>query len=347
MNSSHPDYPGAPDELASYWAARLDGSVLSAADQNELNAWLAKDPSHRTLLSHYCQFSADLELLLPTLATHGAIELPQEISPKQRARRLPWLAAGLAAAAAITAVGLTLGPGRHRSQMERVATPVAQRQSLTLADGTRAELNAQTSLQIEIGPIERRVRLASGEAFFTVTKDPARPFIVETPSGSVRVTGTVFDVRTETTSTLEVLVVEGSVQVRPEENGPGLPGAPIALRAGDKLSNGSRGFTVTGLSASAIDDAMAWRQGQVVFHGVPLSDALARFAHYHGRGISADPAVANLSVGGRFSLDDLDGFLSALESFLPVRVSRGLSGTIQISPANSHAPTSTPSGPSR
>lgn len=335
MNSSHQTHPAAAEERASYWAARLDGSVLSAGDQNELNAWLTGDPANRTLLSHYCQFSADLELLLPALAATGAIELPHEFAPGNRPWRFKWLAAGLAAAAAI--VVLALGLSRPRTQAESIATAVAQRQSLTLVDGTRAELNAQTSLQIEIGPVERRVRLANGEAFFTVTKDRARPFIVETPSGSVRVTGTVFDVRAETASTLEVLVVEGSVQVRPEEKIPGQPGTPISLRAGDKLSNGAHGLTVETLSAGAVDEAVAWRQGKVVFHGVPLSAALARFAHYHGRGIFADPAVANLSVGGRFSLDDLDGFLTALESFMPVRVSRDLSGSIHVGPAERRA----------
>ena len=136
MNSSHPTYPAAAEERASYWAARLDGSVLSTADQNELDAWLAKDSSHRTLLSHYCQFSADLELLLPALAAHGAIDLPQEISPMNRGWRLAWRAGGLAAAAAIVVLAFALWPAR--TQAERIATAVAQRQSLTLVDGTRA-----------------------------------------------------------------------------------------------------------------------------------------------------------------------------------------------------------------
>ena len=83
---------------------------------------------------------------------------------------------------------------------------------------------------------------------------------------------------------------------------------------------------------SAIDDALAWRRGQIVFDGVPLRDALARFARYHGRGITAAPAVADLRVGGRYSLDDLDAFLGALEAVWPVRATRGLSGTIQVGP---------------
>ena len=326
MNSSQPSNDSAAEERASFWAARLDGSVLSAADQIALDAWLAENAAHRTLLSHYCQFSADLELLLPALAATGAIELPQEIAPKRHSGNFKWAASALLAAAAIVALALWIG--RPRTQLESIATAAAQRQTLTLADGTRAELNAQTSLQIEMGPTERHVRLAGGEAFFTVTKDKSRPFIVETPAGSVRVTGTVFNVRAETASALEVLVVEGSVQVRPGESI-----APVLLGPGEQLSAGAGGVTVQTLSAGAMDDALAWRRGQVVFRGVPLSMALARFARYHGRGITASPEIANLSVGGLYSLDDLDGFLAGLETFHPVRAIRSLSGTIQVVPA--------------
>ncbi len=341
MNSTHPTHDSAAEERASYWAARLDGSVLSAADQVALDAWLAENPSHRALLSCYCQFSADLELLLPQLAATGAVELPHELAPRPRAWNTRWLAGAALAAAAM--IGFVLWLGRPRTQLENAATAAAQRQTLLLADGSRAELNAQTSLRVELGLAERRVRLAGGEAFFTVTKDPARPFLVETPAGSVRVTGTVFNVRAETASALEVLVVEGSVQVRPGEADSGHPVAPVMLHAGEMLSAGAGGVTVQALPAGAIDDTLAWRHGQAVFDGVPLSAALARFARYHGRGITAAPEVANLSVGGRFSLDDLDGFLVALEAALPVRVTRGLSGTVQVGPV-SRAVTTPPRG---
>lgn len=332
MNSSPLTPDPAADERASYWAARLDGSVLSVPDQVALQAWLAEAPVHRTLLSHYCQFSADLELLLPALAESGAVDLPQDLAPRRRPGKFKWVAGLSLAAAAVVVGGLWLS--RPRLQRESIATAVAQRQSVTLADGTRAELNAQTSLQIEMGPVERRVRLASGEAFFTVTKDKHRPFIVETPAGSVRVTGTVFNVRTETAAALEVVVVEGSVQVRPGESTTGHPAGPVSLVAGDKFSASADGLKSQKLSDTALDDVLAWRHGQIVFQGEPLSAVLARFARYHGRGITAAPEVANLRVGGRYSLDDLDAFLGALEPVLQVHATRGLSGTIYVGPVD-------------
>jgi transmembrane sensor len=334
MNSSPPNRDAAADEQAALWAARLDGSSLSAADRNALDAWLAAAPAHRTLLSHYCQFSADLEQQLPALVEVGAIAMPKtSVSTRRAFWRTPWFASvGLSAAAALVAFGVWMT--RPAQQFEAISTAVAERQVVTLSDGTRVELNARTSLRVEITATERRVRLADGEAFFTVSKDNARPFIVETPTGSVRVTGTVFNVCTETAARLDVLVVEGSVQVRADPMGNASTPAPTSLGAGDRLTVTPKGASKYPLSANDRDDVLAWRQGKIVFNDVPLSTALARFAHYHGRSVAASPAAANdprLNVGGHYSLDDLDGFLAGLESALPVKVTRDLNGSARVS----------------
>lgn len=329
MNPSPTQPNSLAEEQASLWAARLDGGELSAADRTALNHWLDTDPAHRKLLSTYCQFSTDLELLLPSLPVASRIPILEAGVPVISRRRLLWLAALPLAAAA--AFALIIWIGRPAQQFDRIATSAAQRQTVHFVDGSRAELNAQTSLQIEIGAHERRVRLASGQALFTVSRDPVRPFIVETPAGSVQVTGTVFAVRTETSHSLDVLVAEGSVQVRPAAAPDGRHFAPRHLAIGDQFSSGIHGLSQRTLSPVELENALAWRQGQVVFSDTTLVEALARFARYHGRGITASTDAAGLRLGGRYSLDDLDGFLAALEGVLPVQVTRNLNGTIQVS----------------
>ena len=326
MKTSPPD--PVTDEQAALWAAHLDGSVLSAADRIALDAWLAADPAHRATLSGYCQLSADLEQQLPLLAgikegSAGVQTALTTAQPRPWLRR-PLLAGAALIAAAAVAVGLWLA--RPQRQFENIATPVARRQVLDLADGTRIELNAQTSIAVEIDGRERRVRLAAGEAFFAVHKDPARPFTVETPAGSVRVTGTQFDVRTEPAAPFEVTVLEGSVSARPAGTGDPAP-ASLALAAGDQLAGG----TVTRLSATGVGDTLAWRAGRIVFTNTPLAEALARFARYHGRGITATPAAAHQAVGGVYSLDDLEGFFTAIEDAMDVKVTRNLNGTVLVS----------------
>lgn len=331
MNPS--PHPSAhAEEQASLWAARLDGSELSAADQRELAAWLAADPAHRALLSSYCQFSADLEQQLPLLA--GARdELAEARTAPQAARPFPWLRRPILAGAtlvAAAALAVFLWPGQPQNHLQNLGTSVATRQNFNLPDGSHIELNAQTGALVELNATERRVRLAGGEAFFRVAKDPDRPFFVETPAGSIRVTGTEFNVRAESASGLEVTVLEGSVQVRPGGK------AAQALRAGDRLVSEQQQVRVTALTASQLGDTLAWRQGRIVFEAAPLREALGRFARYHGRTLTASDDAALQRVGGRYSLDDLDGFLTALEEVLPVRVTRGLDGAIHIT--SSHGP---------
>ena len=328
MNGSQNASQSDAEDQAALWAARLEGSSLTAADRATLDAWLAGDPSRTALLSQYCQFSADLDRLLPELVASGAVALPE--SKPVRRHWNPWLVAtagAFAAAVAVAAVWLA----HPRALPDTIATSVAQRREFTLADGTRVELNANTSMVIENGPQERRVRLANGEAYFVVSKDKARPFIVDTPAGFVRVTGTIFNVRTEAATELDVTVVEGSVQVRPGELGGAKPSGPVDIGPGDNLHGGSQGVSIRALSAGALDDALAWRRGQVVFDGVPLSEALACYSRYHGRQITATAGAAGLRVGGRYSLDDLDGFFAALEQALPVRVAPGPGGEARVS----------------
>ena len=314
----------AAEEQASLWAARLEGGTLSAPDRDALDAWLNADASHRPLLSRYCQFSADLEEQLLALVATGGVQLPPEPTPvRPRATIIKWVSFTALAAAAMVLFAVWIG-GPH---IENISTAAAQRQTLTLGDGTRVELNARTTLAVELGRSERHVKLSTGEAFFSVSKDPSRPFIVETPAGSVRVTGTHFNVRAESAAELEVTVVEGSVQVRPES-----PPAPVPLVANDRLTARAGIVSKTVLSADELDAALAWRQGQIVLDRVPLRDLFERFAHYHGVTIipSSTVLAQDNSASGRISIDDLESFLNELKASHNLRITHEPSGTIRV-----------------
>ena len=88
---------------------------------------------------------------------------------------------------------------------------------ITLSDGTRVWLNAASVLTFP--PVfagnERKVRLV-GEAFFEVTPDTARPFIVATARMDIKVLGTSFNVSVyEDEETVHTTLVKGSVEVQP------------------------------------------------------------------------------------------------------------------------------------
>jgi transmembrane sensor len=316
------------DEQAALWAARLECAELTPSQSAELEAWLAGNPARRALLSSYCVLSAKLDRAVPELAAEGAFS----VQPRPAQERVGWSGLRIAMAG-IVAAALTASVvwyGWQSGRPEKIAAAVGQRRSFTLADGSHIELNANTSVVVENGRGERRVRLDNGEAFFVVSKDKSRPFIVETPAGSVRVTGTQFNVLTESTTQLEVTVVEGTVQVRPGSGKQEDAAAPVILGAGDRVSVESGGARLRALSASEVDDALAWRNGHIVCAGMPLSEVLARVGHYHGIRITATPGAANKQLGAISSLDNLDSFLSDLEQGLSVRVKRQADGSIIV-----------------
>jgi len=331
MNQHRPISGSDTDEQASLWAARLDGSALSAPERAELEAWLAGDRARGELLSRYRELSSDLGEVLPALAAAGLVEPPRG---EGRASRRAWAPGWIAAAAlACAAVAAAVWFGMPGPRPESIATAPAQRRSFTLSDGTVVELNANTSAQFENGRSERRVRLADGEAYFVVTKDKERPFIVETPAGTVRVTGTVFNVRAAATSELEVTVVEGTVRVRP--GGPDAEESEAkVLGAGDQLTSLAGSAVVRRLPAGAVDDALAWRRGLIVCEGMPLAEAVARFAHYNGLRITVTPGAVRQTaggIGGVFSIDDPGSFFEDLGAMYHVSVSRGPDGSARVS----------------
>jgi transmembrane sensor len=329
MNRPAPISDPGSDEQASLWAARLECSELSASDRAELELWLSGDPARRMLLSRYCTMSARLDFAIPELESAGVLRSPVA-APVRSAGFGGWkIALGGMALAAVAAGFVWHGYASHRP--ETIAAANGERRSFTLSDGSKVELNANTSLLVENGRAERRVHLDSGEAFFVVSKDKSRPFIVETPAGSVRVTGTRFNVLSETASELVVTVEEGRVEVRPGQGGDVTTPDPFVLTPGDKLSSEPAGTRLTPLSSGEVEDALAWRNGQIVCSGMPLSEVLARFAHYHGVRITTTSAAAGKRLNARFKLDDLDGFLTQLPQVLAVRVKHEADGSISVS----------------
>lgn len=320
LRSSMHNTPELIEEQASLWAARLDGGELSAEYRAELQKWLNADSAHRAALVRYQRLSDSVDACCERrLAAAAEAVLHKN---RQARRRRPYIAAALATAAAF-AVMVTLRLDRP----QRYSTPMAGRESAILDDGSRIELNALTEVSVTFTRKERRAEVSSGEALFSVEKDNRRPFRVVTPSGVVTVTGTVFNVRAASTAETEITVLEGSVRVQPQENVLGERMVPAGSQA--LLCAGAA--MIRALPPGAAEDAAAWRQGWAVFSGTPLQEVFARFAPYHRKALRVDPAVASLRLGGRYSLDDFNGLLEAIESILPVRVSHLPDSTISIS----------------
>lgn len=310
------------DEEASLWAARVANGNMTPDERAAFDTWMNSHPSHRSAFAPYDQVNRRIQSHFAAKVTATIDVVAREHILRRRRKRF----ACLGAIAAILVIGIVFLSIPRKTIL---STQIGERRMTSLNDGSTLELNADTELVVQLEPNQRLVHLTRGEALFNISKDPRRPFIVSTPSGNVRVTGTVFNVRAAGPEKCLVAVLEGTVSVTPST----APDHSTSVSAGKQACIAQDAVAVTSLSEAELQDTVAWRNGQLVLSDTPLAEAIARFSAYHSRPIIVSPAVASLPLGGRFSLSDLDGFLDSIQAILPVKVVRPAGQEIRIIPS--------------
>jgi transmembrane sensor len=123
------------------------------------------------------------------------------------------------AAAAIVLFGLLTAAyfyfgNTSESQRKMIFAAGNMQNKILLSDGSIVWLNTNGKLSYpDHFPNENRIVVLQGEAFFEVTKNPKKPFIVQTKNADIKVLGTSFNVNSQTEKT-EVSVNTGTVQVQ-------------------------------------------------------------------------------------------------------------------------------------
>ena len=339
----HSPEPNPSPELleaaAAAWLSLRDRG-LSQAETAEFVRWLQQDPQHAAVFEELDRVWQDCDRLgaLPAPSISGAAPDADLLAPRGRARR-PRLAIravlGLAAAAAVALlIGLPLGPPASRHAAETV---VGAFQKLDLPDGSVAQLNTNSALDIDFTAMERRISVVRGEVYFAVRKDPHRPFIVTSGGVAVRAVGTAFNVR-QREHALEVLVTEGRVRVDDVREGrsllpdSGTPEDPALLVAGERAIVSTAlaatspvlpAATVEKVDPSVAQRALAWQERRLEFDGAPLSEVVGEFNRYNRQQlVIADPALASKRFSGTFRADSYESLVRLLETDFGVTASR-------------------------
>jgi transmembrane sensor len=152
-----------------------------------------------------------------------------------------------------------------------IHTAKGERKLITLGDGTSIQLNNESSLKYpESFSAKTRDVYLSGEAFFQVKHNPAKPFRVHIEKLNVQVLGTSFDVKGyRGDKSISVTVATGKVGVSKVEGK-----AAFMLLPGDRLSYNKRDDKITKKKINPQDD-IAWQQGELMFRDESL-DAVCR-----------------------------------------------------------------------
>ena len=156
--------------------------------------------------------------------TEEGFDQPGHSRTRKRRLFIP-IAAGCAAAIGIVA-GFFLyrthpaqtvnGNPAVAPRISEVITREGSRTNLYLPDGTRVWLNAASRITYarDFGGTAGREVTLSGEAFFDVTHNPAKPFVIHTTRVDIKVLGTSFNVKSyPAEKTTEAVLVKGSIEV--------------------------------------------------------------------------------------------------------------------------------------
>ncbi|MET3980438.1 transmembrane sensor [Mucilaginibacter sp. UYP25] len=191
-------------------------------------------------------------------------------------------------------------------------TTFSNRKILVLPDGTTVTLNGSSSLKIanDYNKNNRHV-LLTGEAFFEVTKDKTRPFVVLTNKTATTALGTSFKVSSYADAkTTSVMLSTGKVRVESTHAKSKIadqvliPGQQVVLAEGDNS------FIKSGFDQVEIQN---WRNSRLIFTNADFTDIAAKIANTYGVQIKADEQQADkIMFTGQFNNKSLTDVLDAI-----------------------------------
>lgn len=293
------------DDEAAEWAARIDAAPLDDENRTGLQTWLEQDVRHRGALLRAQAMLCLIDEISGPSGAADARDTPARVEALGQSGGGRWWrrAAGMSAAACAAALAMFL---MLRPDAGHYATETGEVRRVAMEDGSRAVINTESRLNTAIGEKERLVVLSSGEAWFQVAKDPERPFIVEAGTIRVRATGTAFSVR-RMPDAVTVVVTEGSVEVWNEA----APTLRTAARAGQSATVATDVPVAPSLKP-AREEALAWRDGDIVLEGTSVAEAADEFNRYNLRKIRiGNAAIGRETMIGYFKINQPEQFAHA------------------------------------
>jgi len=308
------------------WIANQLAGESSPAEEKQLQEWIAESPSNEKLYldfknvtnlgqrhydvtssgtvnidvnSEWVQFIKNIEAKKETKVVSLAIETAS----------YNWLKVA-ASVVLIIGVGLVVNYFSGQNSLTQYQT-AENTQEIILPDGSTVTLNNHSSLSYsdDFGETARSLSL-SGEAFFDVTKDKEKPFIISTQKAQVQVLGTSFNVRAYEESELaEVVVTIGVVKFSKNNSA-----EAVTLKAGDK------GVLRSDQLINKVNEDvnfLAWKTRKLIFEEESLASVIETLNRTYQINISTGidiPECAEVTVA--FEQQTIEAILNVLKTTL-------------------------------
>lgn len=175
--------------------------------------------------------------------------------------------------------------------------------NITLSDGSRVWLNAGSSITFPVAFVTNKRNVSiTGEAYFEVAHDAAKPFYVTKGNMEVKVLGTRFNVDAyDDEPNIKVTLVEGSIRMSVVD------GQSLILKPGQQAT--IHNFRLTTSDNVDIEQITAWKKGLFDFDGMSLKEAAPQLEHWYDIKVEYEAGMPDVPLFGKIdrtlSLADL------------------------------------------
>lgn len=192
-----------------------------------------------------------------------------------------------------------------------------EKKEILLSDGTKVWLNKNSVIRYpkEFQKDIREVEV-EGEAYFDVTKNPQKPFVIHSQNSVIRVVGTSFNVHAfPAENEIIVTVTSGKVAFYEQSNEAG----KIYLVKGDRGILSKDIHTVIKEKNTDMN-FISWQTGKVIFSDTPLAEAVEVLSRHYNKSIRVTGDVASCRFTGTFSNQSLEDVLEELGALLNIEI---------------------------
>lgn len=164
--------------------------------------------------------------------------------------------------------------------------------SLTLSDGTKVWLNSESSLKYPtaFNGNKREVQI-TGEAYFEVAHDAAKPFYVAKGNMQVQVLGTHFNVNAyDDENAIRITLLEGSVVVNNESS-------TIKIKPGEQAVAKNSLLSVN--HSPNVDEVMAWKNGLFQMNNADVASIMREISRWYNVDVTYQGSVPTGHISGK------------------------------------------------
>jgi transmembrane sensor len=186
-------------------------------------------------------------------------------------------------------------PSEEKAGSNMLRTPKGGQYQIDLPDGTRAWLNAASSVKFPtvFNGTERTVEI-SGEVYFEVAVNKRKPFKVISAGQTIEVLGTHFNVSTYPDERLtKTTLFEGSVKVNSGKN-------EVIIKPGEQSIFNSSTQKIT-VNNTDLEEALAWRQGYFQFNDEDIKSIMRKLSRWYDIDVDYSANFVNQRFTGSVS----------------------------------------------